>query len=122
MNANHQNQIQRRLQNHPDQFSTGRSRTATKRSQRTFNDPNQAEFVGLIWQPLEHPFRLRAGDVIRLENRLCRILRVNECAAVVLMNRPVKDFKTRFDKPVRFVPPPTTFRISPESPVEILNR
>jgi hypothetical protein len=25
---------------------------------------NQREF-GIIWQPLSHPFRLRAGDVIR---------------------------------------------------------
>jgi hypothetical protein len=84
-------------------------------------DPNQAEF-GLIWQPLAHSFRLRAGDVIRYENRLCRVIRVNECAAVVIMNRPVRDFKTRFDKPVRFTPPPAMFRISPDSETEILNR
>jgi hypothetical protein len=38
------------------------------------------------------------------------------------MNRPVRDFKTRFDKPVRFQPPPTLFRISPQSEVPILNR
>ncbi len=49
-------------------------------------------------------------------------MRVNDCAAVVLMNRPVRDFKTRFDKPVRFQPPPATFLISPQSEVEILNR
>jgi hypothetical protein len=84
-------------------------------------DPAQAEFVGIIWQPLQHPFRLHAGDVIRYDGRLCRVLRVNECAAVVLMNRPTREFKTRFDKPVRFTPPPATFRISPESAVEILN-
>ena len=117
MNANHQNQIQRRLQNHPDQFSTGRGRTAAKH----FSEPQQTEFVGLIWQPLELPFRLRAGDVFRSGGKLCRVLRVNECAAVVIMNRPVRDFKTRFDKPVRFTPPPAMFRISPQSEVEILN-
>ena len=92
-----------------------------KHTKRHFTDPNQSEFVGIIWQPLAQPFRLQAGDVFRFENRLCRVLRVNECAAVVLMNRPPRDFKTRFDKPVRFTPPPTTFRISPESAVEILN-
>jgi len=37
------------------------------------------------------------------------------------MNRPIRVFKTRFDKPVRFQPPPAIFRISPQSEVEILN-
>ena len=86
-----------------------------------FNDPAQAEFVGIIWQPLQHPFRLHAGDVIRLAGRLCRVVRVNACAAVVIMNRPIRDFKTRFDKPVRFQPPPALFRISANSDLEILN-
>lgn len=84
-------------------------------------DPAQTELVGLIWQPLPHRFRLHAGDVIRFNGRLCLVLRVNECAAVVLMNRPTREFKTRFDKPVRFQPPPALFRISPQSEVEILN-
>lgn len=82
----------------------------------------QGEFFGLIWHPYKHPFRLRANDVIRLDGRLCRVIRVNECAAVVLMPRPVREFKTRFDRPVRFKPPPVLIRISPESPMEILNR
>ena len=84
-------------------------------------DPAQAELVGILWQPLAAPFRLRAGDVIRFAGRLCRVLRVNECAAVILMNRPTREFKTRFDQPVRFTPSPATFRISPNSEVEILN-
>lgn len=92
-----------------------------KQNKRNYVDPNQTEF-GLIWQPLAHPFRLRAGDVIRYENRLCRVVRVTECAAVVIMNRPVRNFKTRFDKPVRFTPPPAMFRISSNSSAEILNR
>jgi hypothetical protein len=87
-----------------------------------FKDPNQAEFVSIVWQPLRPPFRLRAGDVIRCQNRLCRVLRVNECAAVILMNRPPRSFKTRFDRPVCFQPPPVIFRISPNSDMEILNR
>ena len=92
-----------------------------KPARQIFNDPAQAEFVGIIWQPLHHPFRLHAGDVIRLAGRLCRVVRVNQCAAVVIMNRPIRDFKTRFDKPVRFQPPPTLLRISPNSDLEILN-
>ena len=84
-------------------------------------DPNQTEF-GIIWQVAEHPFRLRAGDIFRFDGRLCRVLRVNYSSAVVIMNRPVRDFKTRFDKPVRFQPPPARFYISPNSEVTILNR
>ena len=92
-----------------------------KHTRKCFNDPAQTEFVGIIWQPLQHPFRLHAGDVIRLDGSLGRVVRVNECAAVIIMNRPMRDFKTRFDKPVRFQPPPALFRISPQSEVEILN-
>lgn len=91
------------------------------RKKRGFNDPNQIEF-GIIWRRLNRPFRLSAGDVIRFNGRLCRVIHVSECAAVVVMNRPVRDFKTRFDKPVRFHPPPARFRISPQSEVTILNR
>ena len=93
-----------------------------KTTKQLCNDPNQAEFVGIIWQPLGRRFRLTAGDVFRFDNRLCRVLRVNECAAVVLMNRPVREFETRFHGPVKFQPPPRMFRISPQSEVEILNR
>jgi len=90
--------------------------------EKPVNDPVQMELVAILWQSLRRSFRLRAGDVIRFNGRLCRVIRVNECAAVVIMNRPIRDFKTRFDKSVRFQPPPALFRISPESEVEILNR
>ena len=86
------------------------------------NDPAQTKFVGLIWRPFQYPFRLRTGDVIRYAERLCRVIRVNECAAVIIMNRPLREFETRFRGPVRFQPPPAMFRISPDSEVEILNR
>jgi len=88
---------------------------------RNGHDPNQKEF-GIIWQVAEYPFRLRAGDIFRFNGRLCRVLRVNYSAAVVIMNRPVRVFKTRFDKPVRFQPPPKRFYVSPQSEVAILNR
>jgi hypothetical protein len=88
---------------------------------RNGRDPNQSEF-GIIWRLPEYPFKLRAGDVIRLHERLCRVIRVNECSAVVIMNQRVRDFKTRFDKPVRFQQSPKLFRISPHSELPILNR
>jgi hypothetical protein len=90
-------------------------------AKRNGRDPNQAEF-GIIWRLPEYPFKLRAGDVIRLNERLARVIRVNECSAVVLMNQRVRAFKTRFDKPVRFEPPPKLFHISPHSELPILNR
>ena len=93
-----------------------------KQAKGHFSDPRQGELVGFILQSVRRPFRLHAGDVIRYDGRICRVLRVNECAAVILMNRPTREFTTRFDKPIRFTPPPTTFRISPQSNVEILNR
>ena len=82
----------------------------------------QAELFGLVWWRQEHPFRLRPNDVVRFNGRLGLVIRVNECAAVILMNRSVRKFTTRFDKPVRFQPPPCVFRISPDSEIEILNR
>ena len=85
------------------------------------HDPNQTEF-GIIWQLAEYPFKLRAGDVIRLNERLCRVIRVSECSAVIIMNRRVRAFKTRFDKPVRFQQPPKLIHISPQSDLHILNR
>ena len=75
------------------------------------SDPRQSDIVGLVWftgPPRAH--------------RLCRVIRVNDCAAVVLMNRPPRVFKTRFDKSVRFQQPPHTFRISSHADVEVLNR
>jgi hypothetical protein len=38
------------------------------------------------------------------------------------MNRRTREFTTRFDKQVRFHPPPVTFRISVNAETEILNR
>src|SRR5580698_5756644 len=93
-----------------------------KQTKHSLSNPNQPELVGLIWRPRQYPFRLRVGDVIRYGERLCRVIRVTECAAVVIMNQPVRQFKTRFDKPVSFQPPPVLFRIASNSEVEILNR
>ena len=82
----------------------------------------QGEFVGLIPRLFRYPFRLRVNDVIRVNGRLCRVIRVTECAAVVVMNQPPRIFTTRFDKRVRLQPAPVTFRISANTETEILNR
>jgi RecB family endonuclease NucS len=83
---------------------------------------HQAELFGIYWQSREYPFRLRVNDLIRFDGRLCRVIRVTESAAVLLMNRPRRIFKTRFDKPVNFQPPPSTIRIAADSEIEVLNR
>src|SRR5690242_8054936 len=82
----------------------------------------QVELFGLVWRPSQYPFRLRVNDVIRIGDRLGRVIRVNECAAVVLINQSVREFTTRFDRHVRFQPPPLLIRISVNADAEILNR
>jgi hypothetical protein len=82
----------------------------------------QGEMFRIAWQPRRFPFRLRVNDLVRVDDRIGIVIRVTECAAVILINRRTRDFKTRFDKPVRFQPPPITLRISANADTEILNR
>ena len=82
----------------------------------------QSELIGLKWHPTTHPFRLRVNDVVRVGRVLGRVIRVSDCSAVVLVNRPARTFTTRFDKRVRLQPSPRTIRISVNSEIEILNR
>ena len=69
-----------------------------------------------------YPFRLRAGDVIRLDGQPCRVVRVSECSAVVAVTKPLREFTTLFAVRVRIQPKPGLVRISPQSEVPILNR
>ena len=85
-------------------------------------DPNQAELFSMVWFPPEHPFRLRVNDLLRVDGRMARVVRVTECAAVLLVNQPVRQFKTRFDKPVQFQPPPKIARMCANAEIEILYR
>ena len=94
-----------------------------RRKAHRLSNPAQTELFAVVWLTFpRYPRRLRVGDVIRIEGRLGRVIRVNECAAVIIINRPVRAFTTRFDKHVRFQPQPALFRISPNSEVPILNR
>lgn len=67
-------------------------------------------------------FRLRAGDLIQHDGRPCRVIRVTDCAAVVAVDRPPREFTTLFGQRVRIQPKPALVRISPNSEVPILNR
>lgn len=78
----------------------------------------QADFFGLIPKPFHRRFRLQANDVIRIDGKLCRVIRITECAAVVVMNQTPREFTTRFDRRIRFQPGPRVFRISPNAEVE----
>lgn len=69
-----------------------------------------------------HPSRLRAGDVILLDGQRCPVVRVTDCAAVVAVAQPAREFTTLFGKRVRVQPKPALVRISPNSETPILNR
>ena len=69
-----------------------------------------------------NPFRLRPGDVILHDGRPCPIVRVTECAAVVAVAQPWREFTTLAGKRVQLQPAPRLVRISPNSDCQILNR
>lgn len=68
--------------------------------------------LGLIFRPALQVYRLRVNDVIRVDGKLGRVIRVTECAAVVLVNMPAREFITRFDKRVKLQPAPQLIRIA----------
>ena len=67
-------------------------------------------------------YRLQAGDLILFERKPCRVVRVSDCAAVVAVTKPAREFTTLFGKRVTIQPKPALVRISPDSEVPILNR
>ena len=73
--------------------------------------------MGLIWLPRTNKPGRRAGDV-----QPCRVLYVTDCAAVVAVIRPPRQFTTLAGKTVRLQPSPKLERISPNSEIPILNR
>ena len=66
--------------------------------------------------------RLRAGDLILFERQPCRVLRVTDCAAVIAVTKPAREFVTLFGKRVHLQPKPALVRICADSPCPILNR
>ena len=71
---------------------------------------------------LASPYRLRVGDVVQFENQPCPVLRVGDCAAVIAVAKPPKEFTTLFGKRVRFQPKPALVRIGSNSECLILSR
>ena len=69
-----------------------------------------------------HIFRLQPGDIIKFDGEPCRVIRVNDCAAVIAVRKPARQFTTLFGKTVTIQPGPALVRISPNSETEILNR
>jgi hypothetical protein len=69
-----------------------------------------------------HIFRLQAGDIIKFDGEPCRVVRVNDCAAVIAVRTPARTITPRFGPPVTIQPSPKLARISPNAEVEILNR
>src|SRR5438067_12914643 len=86
------------------------------------NNCEQGELFIIGGKPFHYPFRLRVNDYVRIDGKLGRVIRVTESAAVVLVNRPHREFTTRFDKHVQFQPPPKTVRIAANAEIEIINR
>ena len=71
---------------------------------------------------LRWPFRLRAGDFVLFNNRICPVVCVNDCAAVIAVAQRSREFTTIFGKNVSLRPKPRFVRISPNSEIPILNR
>jgi hypothetical protein len=68
------------------------------------------------------PYRLRAGDIVYFNRRICPVLRVNDCAAVLEVARAAREFTTIFGKEVRLKPKPQLVRIASNSEIPILRR
>ena len=67
-------------------------------------------------------YTLRAGDVVEYAGQPCRVIRVNDCAAVVAVVQKPRTITPRFGKPVTIQPAPKHAWISAQSEIPILNR
>jgi hypothetical protein len=68
------------------------------------------------------PFRLRVGDQIHYAGQTCPVVRVTDCAAVVAIAQPWREFTTLAGKRVMLQPAPRLVHISPNAEVPILAR
>lgn len=71
---------------------------------------------------MTNSYTLRAGDVVEYAGQPCRVIRVNESAALVAVIQKPRTITPRFGKPVTIQPKPKLERISPNSEIPILNR
>ena len=88
--------------------------------------PGQTEFhfigSGKRVLRLAPQFRLREGDFVYLNERICPVVRVNDCAAIIEITQPAREFTTIFGKHVRLKPKPRLIRISSNAEIPILKR
>ena len=71
---------------------------------------------------MKNSYTLRPGDLVEYAGQPCRVVRVNESAAVVAVIQKPRTFTPRFGKPVTIQPKPKLERISPQSEIPILDR
>ena len=67
-------------------------------------------------------YTLRVGDLVEYAGQHCRVIRVNDSAAVVAVIQKPRTITPRFGQPVTIQPAPKLERISPHSEIPILNR
>ena len=66
--------------------------------------------------------RLQSGDLVRYGDKVCRVLRVSDCSAVIGIPQPERTITTLAGKSVTIIPHPKWVHISPNSEIEIINR
>ena len=71
---------------------------------------------------MTNSYTRRAGDIVEYAGQPCRVIRVTESSAVIMVARPARTITPRFGKPVTIQPSPKLERISPQSEIPILNR
>jgi hypothetical protein len=69
-----------------------------------------------------HSFRLRAGDLVSYAGQRCPVIRVSDCAAVLAVTKPAREFTTLGGVRVRIQPKPALVRISANAEVPIISR
>jgi hypothetical protein len=99
-----------------------RERAEAERARQLAEAAQPALFAPRKTAPESHPYRLRAGDLVRYVGQPCNVVRVNDCAAVVAVLKPAREFTTLCGVRVRIQPKPALVRISPQSGIPILNR
>ena len=70
----------------------------------------------------EETYYLAPGDVIAYAGTICRVLRVNDCSALVAIPQPQRTFTTLWGKTVTIARPTKLEHISPDSCVPIIER
>ena len=99
-----------------------RERAEAERARHLAEAAQPALFTPKKTAMKNHPYRLRAGDRVSYAGQPCNVVRVNDCAAVVAVTKPAREFTTLFGVRVRIQPKPALVRISPQSEIPILNR